>query len=116
MQAHLHPGLTPRRTLENITIGKVDDPGPETKLAITKSSNDKVKANNQPDTNAGAIAGRVISKNTQIDDAPRSCAASSIDSSIFDNLDWDDDGDKCHAKSRMSNNNGNDTTPRRPTK
>ena len=41
-------GLTPRRTDEKTTIGNVVDPGSDTKLAITKSSNDKVKASSQP--------------------------------------------------------------------
>ena len=41
-------GLTPRRTGEKTTIGNVVDPGSDTKLAITKSSNDKVKASSQP--------------------------------------------------------------------
>lgn len=36
------------RTLENTNIGKVVAPGPATKLAITRSSNDRVKANIQP--------------------------------------------------------------------
>ena len=53
-------GLTPRRTEEYTTIGKVDAPGPETKLAITRSSSDKVKASSQPATSAGAITGMKV--------------------------------------------------------
>ncbi len=74
-------GLIPMRTLENTCIGKVVDPGPDTKLAITKSSKDRVKASNQPDIKAGAIIGKVTKKNTFQGGAPKSCAASSIDSS-----------------------------------
>ena len=40
-------GLTPRRTLENTTIGRVVALGPETKLVITRSSTDKVNASSQ---------------------------------------------------------------------
>ena len=44
-------------------------PGPDTKLAITKSSSESVKANNQPAIIAGAINGNVISNTTRnIDD------------------------------------------------
>ena len=42
-------GFTPIRTLEKTSIGNVVAPGPETKLAITRSSSDKVKASNQPE-------------------------------------------------------------------
>ena len=48
-------GDTPIRTEENTTIGSVLAPGPETKLAITKSSNDSVKASSQPAARAGAM-------------------------------------------------------------
>src|SRR5690554_6954236 len=74
-------GDTPIRTDENTTIGKVVAPGPDTKLAITRSSSDKVNASNQPDTNAGAITGRVITKNVFSGVQPRSMAASSMDKS-----------------------------------
>ena len=57
-------GLTPSRTLEKITIGNVVDAGPAVKLAITRSSSDRVKASSQPATSAGAISGRVMTKNT----------------------------------------------------
>ena len=44
-------GLTsdvmPNPTLEGITIGNVLCPGPDTKLAITRLSSDKVNDNNQ---------------------------------------------------------------------
>ncbi len=55
-------GDSPLRTIENTTIGSVFDPGPDTKLEMTTSSNDIVKASNQPLTNAGAISGNVITK------------------------------------------------------
>ena len=55
-------GDSPRRTIENTTIGNVLDPGPETKLEITRSSNDIVKASSQPLINAGAINGNVITR------------------------------------------------------
>ena len=38
-------GLRPRRIREKIRIGNVLAPGPVTKLAITKSSSERVKAN-----------------------------------------------------------------------
>ena len=58
-------------------MGSVDEPGPDTKLAITKSSKDSVNASNQAATSAGAIVGMVIVKNTTRGLAPRSMAASS---------------------------------------
>ncbi|KZP90794.1 spermidine/putrescine ABC transporter permease [Enterobacter chengduensis] len=45
-------GLTPMRTLEKTSIGSVVAPGPETKLAITRSSSDSVNASSQPEINA----------------------------------------------------------------
>jgi len=56
-------GLTPRRTDENTFIGKVVEDGPDTKLAITRSSSDKVKASSQPDISAGAMIGKVTRRN-----------------------------------------------------
>tara|TARA_B110000977_G_C11039647_1_gene478373 strand:- start:210 stop:434 length:225 start_codon:yes stop_codon:yes gene_type:complete len=58
------------------------DLGPDTKLAITKSSKDKVKANNQPEMGAGQIMGKVIKKNTFQGLDPRSWASSSRETSI----------------------------------
>ena len=40
---------TPSRTLENINIGRVVAPGPETKLAMTRSSKDRVNDKSHPD-------------------------------------------------------------------
>ena len=60
----LMSGLTPRRTFEKITIGSVLEPGPETKLVITRSSSDSVKASSQPEISAGAMIGSVMTKNT----------------------------------------------------
>ena len=41
-------GLTPSRTLEKMTIGKVVEDGPETKLVMTRSSSESVKESSQP--------------------------------------------------------------------
>ena len=67
------------RTLEKTSIGKVVAPGPETKLAITRSSSDSVKASSQPEITAGIIIGSVMTKKTFSGAAPRSIAASSIE-------------------------------------
>ena len=80
-------GETPSRTLENINIGRVVAPGPDTKLAITKSSNDKVNDSSHPAIIAGNMIGRVISHNTLRGLAPKSIAASSNESLISVNLD-----------------------------
>jgi hypothetical protein len=53
-------GLKPSLTLEKTTIGNVLEPGPLVKLATTKSSSERVNANNQPDIIDGAIMGSVI--------------------------------------------------------
>lgn len=55
-------GVTPSLTIEYIFIGSVVAPGPEVKLAMTKSSRDRVNDNNHPETTAGIIIGRVISR------------------------------------------------------
>src|SRR5699024_5050509 len=75
-------GLTPIRTAEKISIGKVVEPGPETKLAKTKSSRDNAKDIIAPASKDGAIIGTVIRKNTFHGRAPRAMAASSIERSI----------------------------------
>ena len=75
-------GETPIRTEENTTIGKVVAPGPDAKLAITKSSSDRLNDSNQPATSAGEIIGTVIAKKVLNGVAPRSCAASSTERSI----------------------------------
>src|SRR5690554_5478168 len=74
-------GDTPIRTDENTTIGEVVARGPDTKQTITRSSSAKVTASNQPDTNAGAITGRVITKNVISGEQPRPIAATSMDKS-----------------------------------
>ena len=74
-------GLTPRRTAEKTSIGNVVEPGPDTKLASTRSSRDSAKDIIPPAANDGAIIGMVIRKNTFHGRAPRSIAASSIDRS-----------------------------------
>jgi hypothetical protein len=50
--------------LEKITIGRVEEPGPATKLAITRSSNERAKAKNHPERRAGKIRGRIIAVKT----------------------------------------------------
>ena len=52
-------GLTPSRTLEKITIGKVVEAGPAVKLAITRSSSDKVKASYEEQTDVRYAAARL---------------------------------------------------------
>ena len=78
----LMSGVTPSRTFAKMNIGSVVAPGPDTKLEITRSSSDSVKASSQPDTRAGRSIGTVMSKNTATGRPPRSMAASSSDSSI----------------------------------
>src|SRR5258706_1250246 len=58
-------------------MGRVVAPGPEVKLAITRSSSDRVKASIQPAATAGAMFGRVMAKNVRQGGQPRSSAASS---------------------------------------
>jgi len=69
------------RTREKTSIGSVVAPGPETKLAMTRSSKESVNASSQPDITAGMIIGRVMIKNTFSGVAPRSIAASSMERS-----------------------------------
>ena len=57
--------------------GKVVAPGPEVKLAITKSSRDRVKASIQPAMTAGQTTGNVTKRKVRAGVAPRSIAASS---------------------------------------
>ena len=64
-------GLTPRRTLENTTMGKVLLPGPEVKLDMTRSSQDSVKAKSHPDKMAGKMIGSVMTKNILKGRAPK---------------------------------------------
>ncbi|CAH0220524.1 hypothetical protein SRABI112_02362 [Pseudomonas mediterranea] len=74
-------GFTPRRTAENTSIGKVVDPGPDTKLANTRSSRDNANDIMPPAASDGAIIGMVIRMKTFHGRAPRSMAASSMDRS-----------------------------------
>ncbi len=74
-------GVTPSLTIEYILIGSVVEPGPEVKLAITRSSRDKVNANSQPDTIAGKMIGNVINMKVRKGVQPKSRAASVILSS-----------------------------------
>ena len=57
-------GLIPNRTLEKTFIGSVVDPGPETKLAMTMSSRERVKARSHAASKAGVMIGMVITKKT----------------------------------------------------
>ena len=52
------------------------EPGPEVKLAMTKSSSDKVKDKSHPATTAGRIMGRVIKIKVRKGVQPKSSAAS----------------------------------------
>ena len=64
----------------------VVDDGPDVKEAITKSSNDRVNANNQPEMTAGAIIGNVTLLNASKCVQPKSSAASSSDESKLTSL------------------------------
>ena len=77
----LTSGVTPSFTFENITIGSVLAPGPETKLEITKSSSESVKLKSQLDTRAGAMMGKVVSMKARTGPEPKSMAASSSERS-----------------------------------
>ena len=55
-------GLTARRTQEKTFIGKIFEPCPETKLTITKSSNDNVKPKSHAASRTRAMMSRVITK------------------------------------------------------
>ena len=55
----LTTGLTPKRTLEKITIGSVLEPGPDKKLAKITSSKESVNAKNHPEAIAGKMRGNV---------------------------------------------------------
>ena len=57
-------------------MGRVVDPGPEVKLAITRSSRDKVNDKSQPEITAGRIIGSVIKINVRNGVQPKSRAAS----------------------------------------
>src|ERR1051325_2524523 len=76
-QIALISGFTPSRTSEEIRIGSVVAPGPVEKLAITRSSNDSVKASIQPAATAGKISGSVMVMKVLSGGQPRSIAASS---------------------------------------
>src|SRR5712692_6199024 len=58
-------------------IGSVVAPGPVVKLAITRSSNESVKASIQPAATAGQINGSVTVRKVLSGGQPRSIAASS---------------------------------------
>ena len=49
----LMSGVTPSFTFEKMYIGSVLAPGPDTKLAMTRSSSDSVNASSQPASMAG---------------------------------------------------------------
>lgn len=70
-------GLTPILTFENMRIGRVVAPGPDKKLAITRSSKDNVKDNNHPARIDLLIIGIVMNMKTFKGLAPKFKAASS---------------------------------------
>ena len=76
VETALISGVTPSLTIEYIFIGRVVDPGPEVKLAITRSSSDRVKDKSQPEITAGRIIGSVIRVNVLNGVHPKSSAAS----------------------------------------
>ena len=57
-------GRRPSLMREKIKIGRVFAPGPVTKLAMTRSSRDNVKASNQPEIKAGVSCGMVMAVKT----------------------------------------------------
>ena len=69
-------GLIPRLAMEYTVIDRVDTPDPVVKKLITKSSIDKVKANNSPVTTPGMISGRITRQKAYHGPAPKSSAAS----------------------------------------
>src|SRR3954470_10390881 len=75
-------GSTFRRTMLYTTIGRVEDPEPDTNEVITKSSNDMVNANSAPERMPGQSWGTVTFQKVVISSAPRIIAASSKFSSI----------------------------------
>src|SRR6202521_1732559 len=77
----LTSGVTPKRTLEKMTIGNVLAPGPATNCVMTRSSQDSVKASSHPEAIAGRMSGSVMRKNAPAGRAPRPIAASSSASS-----------------------------------
>ena len=81
VETALISGVTPSLTIEYIFIGSVVEPGPEVKLAMTRSSSDMVNDNSQPATTAGNIIGNVINKKVRKGVQPKSSAASVILSS-----------------------------------
>ncbi len=70
-------GLMARLIWPKTSIGRVVPPGPVVKKVITKSSKERVKANNAPPKMPGIIKGNVILLKVIHSSAPRSCAASS---------------------------------------
>src|SRR5208283_706638 len=66
----LTSGLTPSRTLENTAIGRVVAEGPVTKLAMTRSSSDKVNAKSQPGRRDPARPLRACGQSRPIERAP----------------------------------------------
>src|SRR6056297_589335 len=81
VESALISGLTPSRIDDQILIGRVVADGPAVKDAITRSSSDSVNAKSQPEMTAGAMIGKVTSRNACIGEQPRSSAASSSERS-----------------------------------
>jgi hypothetical protein len=62
-------------------MGRVVEPGPDVKLAITRSSRDRVNDNSHPEMTAGRMIGSVINIKVLNGVQPKSSAASVILSS-----------------------------------
>ena len=74
-------GVIPILTFEKMRIGRVVAPGPDKKLAITRSSKDREKAKTQAASKDLLIIGIVIIVKTRKGVAPKLIAACSIDGS-----------------------------------
>src|SRR5476649_1393371 len=72
-------GSRPSRAREKITIGIVDEPGPDKKADSTTSSSDSVNVSSHADASACVMFGSVTRKNTWRGLQPKSIAASSSD-------------------------------------
>src|SRR5687768_9123538 len=75
-------GVSPNRSSENTRSGRVVEPGAETNVERTTSSNENVNASRAPATIAGRSCGNVTPQKVLHRVAPRSADASSSDRSI----------------------------------
>ena len=86
LESALISGVSPVFSVENRITGRVRDAGPDVKLAITRSSIERVNARAHAAKRAGFNKGIIMLKRTFFGFAPRSCAASSKDVSISESL------------------------------